>query len=181
MKQSRKQFINTASLGFAGLFFPADFLSSSVEAEPVIVHEGEGEKYWIGPRNSPLTIKISGSQNGKRSLSFCTEEIAPGEGIPLHKHLNEDELIFVYKGEGVLTVGEKEIKVKSGSVALIPRHCWHAVKNTGNEIFIMVFSYTPAGFEGYFREFGSPVGTPWQPKSQAEYEKLNAKWGIVYR
>lgn len=182
MVQSRKQFLNTASLSFFGLLALPDFsLNDNDEIDPVVVHAEEGETFWIGTRNSPLTIKVSKDKNGSNAFSFCTEEIAPQEGIPVHKHLNEDELIFVHSGEGILTVGDQEIAVKSGSVALIPKNVWHGVKNTGKETFIMVFSYSPAGFEGYFREFGSPAGTNWQPKSKEEYFKLNQKWGIVYK
>lgn len=181
MIQSRKQFINTVSWAFVGFFVPENLQSATDQNEPVIVHADEGETYWIGRRNSPLTIKISRQKNKNKAVSFCTEDIAPGEGIPVHKHLNEDELIFIHAGEGILTVDDKEIPVRKGTVALVPKNCWHSINNTGSQIFIMAFSYTPAGFEGYFREFGSPAGTPWQPKSQEQYEKINKKWGIVYR
>ncbi len=182
MKQSRKKFIQASSLGFFSLLVSSDLLALDAAAgEAVVVHAGEGETYWIGQRNSPLTIKIAKDRQGNKTMCFCTEEIAPGEGIPVHKHLNEDELIFIHTGEGVLIVDEKEVSVKKGSAALIPKKLWHAIKNTGTETLIMVFSYSPAGFEGYFRELGSPVGTPWQPKTKEAFKKLDKKWGIVYK
>jgi len=182
MKQSRKQFIEAGSLSFFSLLASSDLLALNAAAgDAVVVHAGEGETYWIGRRNSPLTVKIAKDRQGNKTMCFCTEEIAPGEAIPVHKHLNEDELIFIHTGEGVLIADEKEVPVKVGSVALIPKGLWHAIKNTGKETLIMVFSYSPAGFEGYFREMGSPVGTPWQPKTKEEYGRLNKKWGIVYK
>ena len=182
MTQSRKQFLNTcASAGF-GILLPFEpVVNGSGDSQPVIMHSDEGETYWIGMRNSPLTIKIAKDIQGNSSMSFCSEEIEPDEGIPVHKHLNEDELIFLHTGEGILTVGDKEVHVKQGSVAFVPKDAWHAMRNVGKEKLIMVFSYSPAGFEGYFREFGSPVGTSWQPKTPGEYERLNKKWGIVYK
>jgi mannose-6-phosphate isomerase-like protein (cupin superfamily) len=57
---------------------------------------------------------------------------AAGESIPTHKHLNEGELIFLHTGEGVIKIGEKEIPVKTGSVAFIPKGLWHGIKNTGS-------------------------------------------------
>ena len=45
----------------------------------------------------------------------------------------------------------------------------------------MAFAYSPAGFEGYFRELGTPAGTPWKPKSKEEFGRLDKKWGIVYK
>lgn len=182
MKQSRKKFIQSSSLGIFGLLSwqSINALNPSSQ-DAVIVHASEGETYWIGARNSPLTIKIAKDRHGNNSMSFCTEIIAPGEGIPVHKHLNEDELIFVHTGEGILVADEERISVKTGSVALIPKGCWHSIENTGQDTFTMVFSYSPAGFEGYFREMGSPAGTPWQPKTKEVYEALNKKWGIIYK
>ena len=182
MKISRKKFLNSSSIGlFGALTLPELFAQSAHEGTAVVVHADEGETYWIGQRNSPLTIKIAKDTKGNETMSFCRELIAPGEGIPVHKHLNEDELIFVHRGEGTLTIDDKEIVVKEGSVALVPKGVWHCMVNTGKETLSMVFSYAPAGFEGYFREMGSPAGTPWQPKTQEYYKQLNEKWGIVYK
>lgn len=181
MRQSRKQFIKAGSVGFFGLLTSPELFGMSNTGGAVVVHAGEGETYWIGRRNSPLTIKIAKDKQGNETISFCTEEIAAGEGIPVHKHLNEDELIFLHTGEGVITIDEKEIPVKTGSVAFIPKGLWHGIKNTGTGILTMVFSYSPAGFEGYFREMGSAAGTPWQAKTKEEYDALNKKWGIIYK
>ena len=182
MRTSRKQFLQKTSLGIFGMLAVSDLSAIDViSGEPVVMHENEGETYWIGKRNSPLTIRIAKDRQGNKTMSFCAEEIAPGEGIPVHKHLKEDELIFLQEGEGVLTVDNKEVPVKKGSAALIPKGVWHAIKNTGTEKLVMVFSYSPAGFEGYFRELGSPAGTPWNPKTNEEFKRLDKKWGIVYK
>lgn len=182
MKISRKELLNSSAIGLFGfLTLPELFAKSAHEGTAVVVHADEGETYWIGIRNSPLTIKIAKDKMGNETMSFCRELIAPGEGIPVHKHLNEDELIFVHRGEGTLTIDDREILVKEGSVALVPKGVWHAMFNSGKEALSMVFSYAPAGFEGYFREMGSPAGTPWQPKTKEFYNQLNEKWGIVYK
>lgn len=184
MKSNRKQFLQQGLAGLLGLVAAPQLMSAPSQGSPgkgLVVHAGEGETYWIGERNSPLTIKIARDRQGLASMCFCTEEIAPGEGVPIHKHANEDELIFIHTGEGVLTLGDEEIVVRRGSVALVPKNEWHGLKNTGLETLVMVFSYSPAGFEGYFRELGSPAGMPWQPKSPEEFARLDKKWGIVYK
>lgn len=182
MNRSRKQFLQNSALGLAALVaLPELFAQSSMDGTPVVIHSDEGETYWIGPRNSPLTIKVAKDKQGNTSMSFCRELIAPGEGIPMHKHLNADELIFIHRGEGMLSMDNKEVPVKEGSVALIPKGVWHRLVNTGKDTLTMVFSYSPAGFEGYFRELGSPLGTPWKPKTPEEFEALDKKWGIVYK
>lgn len=182
MKISREKFLNNSAIGLLGILtLPELFAQSAHEGIAIVVHAEEGETYWIGDRNSPLTIKITKDKQGNETMSFCRELIAPGEGTPVHKHLNEDELIFVHRGEGTLTIDDKEIIVKEGSVALIPKGVWHSMFNSGKDTLAMVFSYSPAGFEGYFRELGTPARTPWQPKTQEYYNQLNEKWGIVYK
>ena len=182
MKTTRKEFLQKSATGMAGLLvFPTLFSYSPGNGKPVVVHADEGETYWIGPRNSPLTILISHDQYGNETMSLCKELIAPGQGIPPHKHLNEDELIFIHQGQGTLILNDQEFPVKEGSAALVPKGTWHQLTNTGMETLNMVFSYSPAGFEGYFRELGSPVGTPWQPKTTEEFATLDKKWGIVYK
>lgn len=182
MKTTRKEFLQKSLAGLAGmLVMPAVFARSNSDGKPVVVHAEEGETYWIGSRNSPLSIKIARDQTGNQSFSLCTELIAPGQGIPVHKHLNEDELIFIHNGQGLLILDDEEFAVKEGSAALVPKGIWHQLTNTGSEVLTMVFSYSPAGFEGYFRELGSPAGTPWQPKTPEEFAALDKKWGIVYK
>lgn len=182
MKTTRKEFLKNSATGLAGLLVSPTLSSfSPPNGKPVVAHTGEGETYWIGPRNSPLTINISRDKFGNETMSLCTELIAPGEGIPPHKHLNEDELIFIHSGQGLLILDDQEFPVKEGSAALVPKGIWHQLTNTGSGTLTMVFSYSPAGFEGYFRELCSPVGTPWQPKTAEEFAALDKKWGIVYK
>jgi hypothetical protein len=42
---------------------------------------------------------------------------------------------------------------------LFQKH-WHGLDNTGNENLLMVFQYSPAGFEAYFIENGTSAGMP---------------------
>ena len=60
----------------------------------------------------------------------------------IHKHMNNDELIFIHKGEGALTLDEQSIEVKTGDVAYVPRGTWHGLDNTGQENLLMVFQYS---------------------------------------
>ena len=99
----------------------------------------------------------------------------------MHKHLNEDELIFLHKGSGLFTLGDKQYPIKEGSVALVPKGVWHGLQNNGSENIEMRFAYTPSGFEGFFREVGTPVGQPFIKKTIDERKVIAKKWGIVYK
>ena len=99
----------------------------------------------------------------------------------VHKHLNNDELIFIHKGEGTLTLDEQLVEVKTGDVVFVPRNTWHGLDNTGNENLLMVFQYSPAGFEEYFIENGTPAGMPDKVRTEEEYAATEKKYGMVYR
>ena len=101
--------------------------------------------------------------------------------MPVHKHLNEDELIFLHKGTGLFTLADKQYQIKEGAVALVPKGVWHGLQNTGSENIEMRFGYTPSGFEGFFREVGTPVGQPFIQKTREERKAIAKKWGMIYK
>jgi quercetin dioxygenase-like cupin family protein len=140
----------------------------------------EGEVYQIRP-NSFVTIKASKRKDGIETISFCTEEIAQGGIIPVHKHLYEDEMIFIHKGNGVLTLDDQLIPVQSGSMAIAPKNVWHGLQNTGNEPIIMVFGYNPTGFEDFFRQVGTPKGEQFRQFVPEERLKIAEKMGMIFR
>jgi mannose-6-phosphate isomerase-like protein (cupin superfamily) len=179
---SRKQFIELGAAGFLScLFFPLPaFSNETSDFEGLVVAEEEGETLLLRNGTTILRIKIAKTQ-GSPSICFLSESILPAEAIPVHKHLNEDELIFIHKGSGSFTLGEKQYPVSEGAVAVVPKGVWHGLQNTGNENIEMRFAYTPSGFEGFFREVGTPPGQPFVKKTAEEKRIIAQKWGIVYK
>lgn len=185
MKDSRRQFLKTigissfaTSLPFAHLFAEERF---KVQDEGFVVDAGEQETYFIAGRQAPVTIVVDKKKRGVQSSSFCFEDIRPGDLIPVHKHLNEAEIIFIQQGSGLFTLGDKEVNVKEGSAAYVPQGAWHGLRNTGTETIRMIFSFSPSGFEGYFREIGVPKGVEWKEKTPEEFAAIDKKYGIVYK
>ena len=143
--------------------------------------EDEGIHILTGRRKVPMNIKISKAQHGVENISFCTEDIIPGRTLRTHKHLHNDEIIFINNGEGLFTLDEKAIEVKSGAVIFVPRGVWHGLVNTGKENIRMVFQYSPAGSEEYFIENGTRVGTPFIERTAEEFATAEKKYGMVYK
>lgn len=141
----------------------------------------EGEVYLIGERQGRVTIKVDRRGKGVEALSLLTEDIAPGDRIPVHKHASEEELIYIESGRGVFSFGDEEHAVGPGSMALVPREVWHGLRNEGGEMLRMVFGYTPAGFEDYFRAIGVRPGEPWGGLTSEDWARINAEFGITYR
>ena len=181
----RRQFLQTGIVGFCTAFFAGvpkisfGKRDSNID-KGIVVRENEGT-HILTRRKVPITIKISKGKQGIDGISFCVEEQDPGRKMRIHKHLNNDELIFIHKGEGLLTLGEESIPVKTGDVAFVPRNTWHGLDNTGSGIMLMLFQYSPAGFEEFFIENGTLAGMPAKEKTEEEYATTEKKYGMVYK
>ncbi len=185
IQQPRRKFLQLGATGlFSTLLASLPKISfSQPTSNPdkgIVVREDEGI-HILTRRKVPITIKISKAKHGVESISFCVEDMSPGRKMRVHKHLNNDELIFIHKGEGTLTLDEEIIKVKIGDVVFVPRGIWHGLDNTGAENLLMVFQYSPAGFEEYFVENGTPVGMQAKERSEEEYILAEKKYGMVYK
>ena len=185
-QQPRRKFLLAGVAGFCTARFAGlpkiSFAKSYYNSDKgIIVREDEGLHILTGRRKVPITIKISRAKNDVDGISFCVEDQSPGRKMRIHKHLNNDELIFIHKGEGTLTLDEASFIVKAGDVAFVPRGTWHGLDNTGKENLLMVFQYSPAGFEEYFIENGTVVGMPAKEKKEEEYAITEKKYGMVYK
>jgi len=186
IEQPRRRFLQTGVAGFCTALLASlpkmNFAKSYHNTEKgIIVREDEGTHILTGRRKIPMTIKLSKTKYGIEGISFCVEDQSPGRKMRIHKHLNNDELIFIHKGEGMMTLDEETIPVKTGDVVFVPRDTWHGLDNTGNENLLMVFQYTPAGFEEYFIENGTLVGAPVKERTPEEYAVTEKKYGMVYK
>lgn len=181
---TRRSFIQSSGfIGVSGFTAPLiPIVSADASSSPDLVFgPDEGEVYLIGPRQGRVVIKADKRTTGIGSFSLLTEDIDPGDGIPVHKHTAEEELIYIERGRGSFTFGETEYAVESGSMSLVPRGTWHGLLNTGDEMLRMVFGYSPAGFEEYFRHIGVRKGEAWKGLTDEEWARINATYGIVYR
>lgn len=186
IQQPRRKFLH---VGVAGFFtallanFPKiSFAKPAADNDKgIVVHEDEGIHILTGRGKVPITIKISKVKHGIENISFCIEDMSPGRKMRIHKHLNNDEIIFVHKGEGIFSLGEQTIEVKTGTVAFVPRGVWHGMHNTGTGNLLMTFGYSPAGFEEYFIENGTLAGMPAKERTAEQYAAAEKKYGMVYK
>jgi quercetin dioxygenase-like cupin family protein len=178
---SRRKFIQQGGNGLlASLILPFSLSPNDPNFAGLVVDDEDGETVRIRDGKAIVKIKIAKTQ-GSNVLSFLSEMFTPGDAIPVHKHLHEDELIFLYKGKGEFTLGENVFQISEGAVAVVPRGVWHGLRNTGAENIEMRFAYSPAGFEGFFREVGTPVDQPFVTKTLEEKVAIRKKWGIVFK
>lgn len=168
--------------GFASLLQNTAFAAVETEADPkLLCNEEDGEVYLIGQRQGRVTIKVAKQNQGIETMSLLTEDIPQNDRIPVHIHHNEEEFIYVQSGEGIFTFGDKEYDVGPGAFVLVPRGVWHGLQNKKKETIRMVFGYTPAGFEDYFRAIGVAPGQPPKNLTAEDWNSINEKYGVTYR
>lgn len=187
MSETRRRFLSKSSqISIFPLFTLAHSLSacssSITERKGEFFRMDDGETWYIGnTRKAKITIKVSKVQNPYAGFSLLKEIIPPGDFIPEHKHQNEDEFIFIEKGCANVLIGEDEKTLNPGDLGFVPKQTWHGLKNEGNDYVHMLFGYSPAGFEDYFRQIGVRKTTELPNLSGSEFESISKKYGVIYK
>lgn len=142
---------------------------------------GEGEGIVSGRRRGLMHIKVDTAQAPDVHMSMVISEVPPGGAIPVHLHQREDEIIFLHTGRGLVTLGDARVPSAAGAMLYAPRGVWHGIENTGPEVITWCAIWSPAGFEQYFKEIGTPLGDS-RPAPSAEAVAAAArKYGMVFR
>jgi mannose-6-phosphate isomerase-like protein (cupin superfamily) len=90
------------------------------------------------------TIKVTLIHHDTLSSSFHI--IIPKE-VVLHKHLYHTEQVVVLEGTAVMTLADKNFKIKKGDVILIPKNTPHSLKVT-SKIPLRCISIQAPYFDG---------------------------------
>jgi len=110
--------------------------------------------YWYPFHN--LTMKATGSETGNTTTWMLIEN-SPHQGVPLHKHLYEDESFFVLSGTFEITVGDKTTTGGTGTYVYGPRNVPHQWTNMGSGRGQLLNVYTPGGIDKFFMAVGIPI------------------------
>jgi mannose-6-phosphate isomerase-like protein (cupin superfamily) len=80
---------------------------------------------------SVIAHEFVGEDHGGVGICFLLVEAPPGTGPALHQHPYE-EVILIQEGRGIFTIGDEQLELGAGQVAIIPRDTPHAFTNTGD-------------------------------------------------
>jgi quercetin dioxygenase-like cupin family protein len=109
-------------------------------------------------------------------MAVVTEDMAPGDRIPVHRHPHADELILIQSGTGRVTLGDKVQEVHAGGIVFIPSDTWIGMENIGKDRLTHVDIWSAHGFEEYMRAISVPAGSPITPLSKVEVEELRKQY-----
>jgi len=79
---------------------------------------------------SAIAHELVGDDHGV-GITFLLVDAPPGRGPALHKHPYE-EIFIVQEGQGTFVVGEEELVVGAGEIAIVPPDTPHKFVNSGD-------------------------------------------------
>ena len=137
--------------------------------------------------NQDANIGIPGNDIFHRAKSadtggvFSSVELVsqPGQGVSLHVHEDEDELVYVIDGEIEVTLGDQTMTATAGVLALLPRGIPHGFTNIGDKPSRILDVILPGKFDQYFVELHNLYANSDTP-DEAKLNELAEKYGIRY-
>lgn len=114
-----------------------------------IIHESEIESKDLPGRKHKMIV--SPLHFGKsNNMCFGTADFPPNSHAPEHVHEAEEEIIYFLTGYGEMFFNDKPEAIKKGSVACIPPHVKHSIKNDSNETMKLVYVFSPPVKQGSY-------------------------------
>jgi quercetin dioxygenase-like cupin family protein len=150
--------------------------------KPLLLEKKEGERrIWREPPPGDFILKVSPKNNGSQHLVMGTEDMAPGDEFPTHKHLGQDEIVYIEKGIVHVHLGDRERDLHAGGTVFIPAHTWVRVENAGTETVSVVFVFSAPGFENYMRCDSVLPNEKVTPLSPAEMKACGQEGNVIYK
>jgi quercetin dioxygenase-like cupin family protein len=156
--------------------------TSQAGAQPLLLEKNEGERrIWREPPPGDFILKVSPKNNGSQHLVMVTEDVTPGDEFPTHKHLGQDEILYIQKGVLHVHLGDQERDLHAGGTVFIPAYTWVSVKNVGTETASVVGIFSAPGFENYMRCDSVLPNEPPKPLTPAEDKACQQQGHVIYK
>jgi len=139
----------------------------------IILGPGEGVSV-PNPVGGKLTFKI-GSADTDGALTAFESIAAPGEGPPLHVHVNDDEIFYALEGSFRFKLDGELRDAPAGTLAFIPKGVEHTWQNVGDEPARLLIVTAPAGFERFFELFAQ---IPADASPADEFRRIGEEIGM---
>jgi quercetin dioxygenase-like cupin family protein len=127
------------------------------------------------PVGGRLTFKI-GSADTDGALTAFESIAAPGEGPPLHIHVNDDEIFYALEGSFRFKLDGELLDAPAGTLAFIPKGVAHTWQNVGDEPARLLIVTAPAGFERFFELFAQ---IPADASPADEFRRIGEEIGMT--
>ena len=136
----------------------------------IVVRADEGEP--ISAAGVSHLFKLTSGR-----LGLARFVVPPGVvGAAPHVHHEHDETFYVLHGALTVATSEGETALLPGDLAYAPRGSVHGFRNASDEEVVALCTYTPPGYEQYFRDVHEAVasGAELTPELVAELRRRYA-------
>ena len=124
--------------------------------------------------NGSLMTFLATGEDTQGQFALIEAVARRGNAPPPHVHHREDETFYVLEGEIEVSVGGRTIKGTAGTTIFLPRDVPHSFTIESEQSRMLVL-LTPAGLEGWFKEFGVPASAmTLPPAGEPEYRELQS-------
>src|SRR5687768_2546687 len=103
-----------------GMLATAGLNAEAQESRSLIILPWEGDQVRMGALAAPMLIKVDSATAGSRELFAFQVSVPPGDSLPLHRHHQDDELIFVHEGTVRGRVGDQVQAAPAGTLLYVP-------------------------------------------------------------
>lgn len=149
---------------------------------PLVLQKEEGERRVRRQRPAsvdalavPFIIKVDRFNGGSPNFMMGYEDIPAGRGIPRHYHPPCDEILFIHRGSGLATLGERQVEVREGATIYIPPNTRVSLKNTGTSPLTVLFFFPDPAMADYFRDGSVREGEAAKPFTEEEFAAFRAR------
>ncbi len=170
-------------------------LSAGQANRSAVFTSEDSDRLWLFPESAEklgsggeLHIFMDPERHPHASVSFAKFSLGPGGDLPVHRHDKTEEVGYFIEGEGMVILfpdGQKEeIPVRPGQVVYIAPGEWHALRNTGEDAFALVFATVPneeMGLLSFFRRIGSHPGEASKSISDEEFSRLAREHDMILK
>ena len=156
----------------------------------VVVLPGAGTVRWWMPDSGDKLGKggIFNLKVDRVSVPYTnvmvTSQTTAADGIPVHLHVSEDEILYIVSGKGSAIVGEdrREVPVETGTVIYVPTGEWHGLRNADPshrmEVLVVTTPVEKNGLGDFFRDVGTEPGHPPLNVPPEEFRALFRRYGM---
>lgn len=126
----------------------------------------------VGYSGNLVDLLLGGRDTGGRVALISSVERSGCEP-PLHRHRNEDEIVYVLEGELTFYMDGEPRRLRAGDCLLLPWGVEHGYQ-VESEAARLLTVVLPSGLEGFYRELDEDAGA-------ADIERLvtiAARYGI---
>ena len=141
--------------------------------QPIVVPSDSGKVLrFLG-----VTHKLTSQQTNSGYYLF-EFEFDPESGNRLHKHLYEDEVVYVIEGAIEIRLDYQKLQATTGGIAHLPKGIPHALYNPLKTRSRYLGMAIPGGMENFFDDLAAAQEAG--ILDDATHKKISLQYGIVW-